>query len=428
MRRALIIVVLALAAIALAQQQQQQEQLPDAPSANLPTNNPLEGAPPAPKAKPQPAEATPDAAAENPAGTPSPEVKTVPPGTVLPGDVNSRDQLFKLVTVVNQVVVPVTVKDPSGHLVEGLQPDDFQVLENGVVQKINFFTSDPFPLSASVVIDSSLNDLTLRKVNATMPALLGAFSQYDEVSVYQYGDTVEKVADFQSIGPKLSNAMKAARRKGTYGVPVTSGPMASGPVINGRPFDPGQMHVSTPRRESHVLNDAILKAALDLSQRDKARRRILFVISDGREDGSNVSYGDVLKVLLSHNITLYAIGVDSAAIPGYRRAQQTSAPHLSGIGRKGPIPIPEFQWYGYGNLLPKYASATGGQVFSEFSQQAIETAYARATEVARNQYTLGYLAKSTPTSDYRSIEVRVDRPDLRVFARDGYFPLPPGRQ
>lgn len=422
MRRALIVVVLALAAIALAQQ----EQLPDAPSATRPSDNPLAGAPPAPK--PRSVEAAPDASAAPAQSAPPSEVKTVAPGSVPAGDLNSRDQLYRLVTVVNQVVIPVTVKDPSGHLVEGLQPGDFQVLENGVVQKVNFFTSDPFPLSAAVVIDSGLNDLTLRKVNATMPALLGAFSQYDEVSVYQYGDTVEKVADFQSIGPKLSNAMKAARRHGTYGVPVTSGPMASGPVINGRPFDPGQTHVSTPRRESHVLNDAILKAALDLAQRSKARRRILFVISDGREDGSNAAYGDVLKVLLSHNIALYAIGVDTAAIPGYRRAQEAPAPHITGIHTKGPIPIPEFQWYGYGNLLPKYASATGGQVFSEFSQPAIETAYARATEVARNQYTLGYLAKSTAASDYRSIEVRVDRPDLRVFARDGYFPLPPGRQ
>src|SRR5256886_17144364 len=52
---------------------------------------------------------------------------------------------------VNQVMVPVTVKDESGQLVKGLLAKDFSVLENGKKQKLNFFTSDPFALSAAVI-------------------------------------------------------------------------------------------------------------------------------------------------------------------------------------------------------------------------------------------------------------------------------------
>lgn len=419
MKRAGFLVVLMMVAVAVAQQ----SQLPDAPSVGKPADNPLAGAPPAPKAQPR------DEETANPNPPPSSEVKTIPPGSAPLTQRNSSEELYKLTTNVNQVVIPVTVKDPDGHLVNGLQSTDFEVLENGVAQKMNFFSSDAIPLSAAVVIDEGINDVTLRKVNETMPALIGAFSPYDEVAVFQYGDSVRKVAGFQSTsGSKLANAIKSNRHSGSYGVPVTGGPMVAGPTVNGRPFDPGQPHVNTPRKESHVLNDAILAAALDLAKRQKERRRILFVISDGREDGSNAAYQEVLKVLLSHSIIVYAIGVESAAIPGYRKVQDAPAPHVTGMGRKGPIPIPEFQWYGYGNILPKYASATGGQVFNEFSKDAIETAYARVTDLARNQYTIGYVAKSTPASEYRSIEVRVDRRDLRVFARDGYFPLPPGQQ
>lgn len=419
MRRALILVVLALVSLVFAQ-----NPLPDAPTPNKPADNPLAGAPPAPKVQPRP-----DQPAATPAPPePTPEVKTVPPGSVPETDVNSRDQMFTLVKNVNQVFIPVTVKDPEGHLKDGLLARDFEVLENGVVQKMNYFTSDPFPISAAVVIDENINDLTLRKVHQTMPALLGAFSAYDKVAVYQYGDTVHKVADFQPADTKLANIIKGAQHRGTTGVPVTGGPMASGPTINGRPFDPSIPHVQTPRHESHVLNDAILRAALDLAKQDKTTRRVLFVISDGREDGSTARYGDVLKVLLTNNILVYAVGVDSAAISGYNKAQNTPAPHVTGIHTKAKvIPVPEFDWFGYGNILPKYASATGGQVFNSFSREAIETAYSKVTEMARFQYTIGYMAKTTPSSEYRSIEVRVDRPELRVFARDGYFPLPPGR-
>jgi hypothetical protein len=112
--------------------------------------------------------------------------------------------------------------------------------------------------------------------------------------------------------------------------------------------------------------------------------------------------------------------VEGAAIPLYGKLQQK-------------IRIPKF---GYGDILPKYANATGGEITNELSQSAIDGAYARVIGDARNQYTLGYVARATPGSAYRQIEVRVARPgckssDLRpcvdVTAKDGYYPVPPSR-
>jgi VWFA-related protein len=155
-----------------------------------------------------------------------------------------------------------------------------------------------------------------------------------------------------------------------------------------------------------------------LGKRDKARRRIIFIISEGRELRSSAGYRDVLKVLLTNNILVYGIGVESAAIPVYGKLQKLRIPGQ-----------------GYNNILPKYASATGGEVFNEFSKEDIEGIYAKAIGDARNQYTLGYATKSTPSSVYRQIEVKVAKPDcadygapcVKVYARDGYYPLPPGR-
>jgi VWFA-related protein len=228
---------------------------------------------------------------------------------------------------------------------------------------------------------------------------------------------VAKVQDFTAINVALGNSIKRLKeRKASEGggVPVTSGPMAqNNPTINGHPIDPGspitnRVGAADARPPSRVLNDAILEAALDLSRRPRDRRKILFVISDGRESGSSASYAEVLKVLLTRQISVYGIGVGSAAVPIYSQLEKIHIPGTS-----------------YGNLLPKYASATGGFVYNELSQDAIEQTYARVTEEARNQYTIVYNTRATPSSSHRTIEVRVDRPGLKVYAREGYYPLPP---
>ena len=112
-----------------------------------------------------------------------------------------------------------------------------------------------------MVLDLGMPDVVMRKVNETLPSLVGAFSAYDEVALYSFGSSVEQRLDYSTLDAKFSAALKRERRPGRQGgVPVTSGPLASGPSVNGRPFDPGAPHVSTARRESKVLNDAILAA------------------------------------------------------------------------------------------------------------------------------------------------------------------------
>lgn len=350
---------------------------------------------------------------------PSPNIKTVPQGAATKAAPNGTEELTATIRKeVNFVLVPVTIKDDGGHLVAGLTANNFSIYENGEKQKMTFFTSDPFAISAALVIDVGMPDIALEKVRQTFPAWQGAFSAYDEVAVYTYGNTVKLQQDFVgSQSDKVLTAFKHASdiRGRNSGPMISDSPMTAGPSVNGRPADPATPSPITRSRAndepSRVLNDAILRAAVDLSRRDRTRRKIIFVVSDGREQGSTASYSDVLKVLLSNEVSVYAIAVDASAIPGYNK-----------IGRL------RFPRQGTGNLLPKYTSATGGgQPFTEFTQSSIEQAYARVTEQARNQYTIGYASPISAAGSYRSIEVRVNRPGLRVYARDGYYPLPPSR-
>jgi VWFA-related protein len=386
--------------------QQSPQNVPDAPQpkAQQPGQFP-ENAPPAPL----------NTHPDQPEATPTP----IPASQPQRGDVVTDVGKFGTMSIaVNFVQIPVRVKDSAGKLVPGLTSNDFKVYEDGVVQQLKFFTADAFPLSAAVVVATDLPSTTMKKVNETLPALVSAFSEVDEVALYRYGHTVQQISGFTgaaSVSTASVNRIKRPGREG--GPPMTGGPFGGGPSINGHPVNDPNANggragdVQTPPREFYVLNDAILRAAQDLSKRDKTRRRIIFVVSDGRELGSTASYDEVRRILLANNISVYGVGVDTAAIPIYDKANR--------------IRVPGF---GTGNILPRYAADTGGDMVAEFDRQGIEQAYVRIADSARNQYTLGYTTQATKSSAFRTIDVRVLRPNLSVFAKEGYYPLPPQSQ
>jgi len=394
------------------------QDIPDAPStvqppAPKPAEAPPEGGTSSqPPAYPGEAGQQPDQKAALP---PMPPIETIPAGSRPRNQINPKEDLYTIPVSVNVVQIPVLVKYSDGRRVDGLLPKDFVVKENGKVQTLTYFSSDPFQLSVAVLLDTGIADVAFQKVNQTYASLIGAFSPYDEVALYTYSSTVTQVTDYSGRPEKLTaalNQMKTVRGRNN-GPPVLGGPLGpDGPTVNGAPVGgPIIQPVNTPPREAHVLNDAILRAALDLSKRDRTRRKVIFVISDGRDLGSKASYRDVLKVLETHGIQVKAVVVDSGALPVYRQLDKL---HLRGQG--------------YSNILPKYCSATGGgEVFSELSRNAMEEAYAQITSEARNQYTLAYVPKATAGPAFRSIEVLVDKKGLNIYTKAGYYPVPVAR-
>jgi VWFA-related protein len=388
-------------------EQQSQQNVPDAPQPKPQQQGQFpDNAPPAP------INAHPDQPEAAPTPTPAPQRQR---GEAQDGIVTDVGKFGTISIAVNFVQVPVRVKDGSGKLIPGLTSSDFRVFEDGVPQRLVFFTADAFPLSAAVVVATELPSTTMKKVNESLPSLIAAFSEFDEVALYRYGHTVQQVSGFSgatSVSTASINRIKRPGREG--GPPMTGGPFGGGPSINGHSVNDPNANggkagdVQTPPREFYVLNDAILRAAQDLSKRDKTRRRIIFVISDGRELGSNANYDEVKRTLLANNISIYAVGVDTAAIPIYDKVNR--------------IRVPGF---GSGNILPRYVSDTAGDIMAEFDRPGIEQAYAKIADAARNQYTLGYTTRATKSSAFRTIDVRVLRPNLTVFAKEGYYPLPP---
>ncbi len=399
--------------------QQQQQTIPDAPRPQtaLPTNGVAPGKGSTPDAPGADTDQT-APGATLPASAPQSHPDDGPPPD-LPA-AGQGAEAFKIRIQTNFVQVPFTVKDSKGHLVPGLTWRDIRVFENGYRQKIDTITVDPFPLSVALVIDQSVTFDTMKKINNSLAALQGAFSPYDEVAVFTYNNGPQMRTDFTAAqSPRLSAVLdqsKGAGREPLYYDPT--GPLSQNININngaGQYIDPNTnsthgtslSHTQNVPRDVHTLNDAILEAAKATTRSSRDRRRIVYVISDGKEYGSTAKQKDVIKYLNTHKIAVYATLIhDTPQIPGTGFLDHI---HL-------PLQMRD-------DILPVYALATGGQIDPEFRQKGIEASFARLTEEVRTQYTVGYYTHE-PFIDgkYRKLEVRVLRPGLTVIAKDGYWP------
>jgi VWFA-related protein len=323
-----------------------------------------------------------------------------------------------IVQRVNFVEVPVTVKDSKGKLVAGLTYRDFKIYENDTREPIAFFTIDSFPLSIAFVIDQSLTSDVMAKVNNSLGAIQGALTPYDEVAIFSYNNGAQdRTGGFTGAEsarvPFVLSMTKSAGEEML--VPTGDGPLSSACSItkNGGCVDPnvqagrsaGNGSFVTIPKEIHTLNDAILAAAKQLSTRPKGRRRIIYVISDGKEAGSKATYKEVLKYLETNKTAVYGTLVGDSARWGEGYLSRFHLPHVMND-----------------NILVAYTHATGGVLDSERGTDGIERSYAKIAEEARNQYTLGYYSHQ-PVIDtrFRKIDVRVDMPGLEVIAKTGYY-------
>jgi VWFA-related protein len=413
--------------------QQQQPTVPDAPTPQAPkplasdVNGPItpgKGAGDTPSgptsssntpAPQQPAPSGPAPSSQAPTGQGKDQVQATPPEQPAAGEgVDKISTTIHLYT--NFIEVPVTVKDSKGKLVAGLTWRDFKVYENDTREPIAFFTTDSFPLSIAFVIDQSLTSDVMAKVNNSLGAIQGALTPYDEVAIFTYNNGAQDrsggFTGAQSARvPFVLSMTKTAGEEML--VPVSDGPLAGCNIRqNGNCVDPniqkggsagGNTFMSIPK-EIHTLNDAILAAAKELSTRSKGRRRIIYVISDGKESGSKAKFNDVRDYLLTNKTAVYGTLVGDSARWGEGYVSRIHLPFTM-----------------YDNILVKYAHATGGVLDSERGVNGIEKSYATIAEESRNQYTLGYYTRQ-PVIDtrFRKIDVRVERSGLEVIAKTGY--------
>ncbi len=299
------------------------------------------------------------------------------------------------------VVVPVTVKDSHGQLVAGLQRDDFQIYVDDVQQQIQNFSADPMPLSAVVLIDNDLPDRAASQVQKSLVSISAGFGPMDEAALVTYDKFPAMVSGFTTNNDKLFTQLQRLEL-GSHNGMVIADPTTAGPMVNGQDLPTATgipLHGSKRYVEHDALEDAIYASAQMLKKRGRGRRKIIFLLSDGADSSYNShTFDETMHYLLSNDISVYSIAIT----------------HSVPFGRK-------FLQRGLANLS-KYALQTGGDTYFADKQRDLEQLYSEVTEEARNQYTLTFSPENVSIAkDKHSIDVRVERPDLNVIARQFYY-------
>jgi VWFA-related protein len=364
------------------------------------TKPPVQPGQSAPSAQPGPQTQPPNL---NPPQTQTPQPQTgqsqpqaAKPGAAKPQNPNQgADARSRIRIRTELVIVPVTVKNRDGQLMGDLIRDEFRVYCDNVEQQIVYFTSDPFPLSAVILIDNNLSIKSAEQVQKSLTAISAGFGPLDEVALVTYDQFPNTVADFSFNNDQLYTKLKRLDLDSHFPGPPSGGPLTSGSTVNGRSSETG---LPTPQGvkqevETKDLDDAVFAAGEMLKGRGRDRRKIIFLISDGNNSRSNTHTLDqTLQMLLNADVSVYSISVGHA----FLQKQSTR--------------------------LEKYATTTGGDTFYAGKDRGLENLYSGVTEQARNQYTLTFGPQDTDhTKDFHTIEVRVRRPGLDVTARQGYY-------
>jgi len=270
---------------------------------------------------------------------------------------------------VELTLVNVTVSDPYGRLVTGLEPDNFRVFENNVEQEIQFFSSEDVPISIGVIFD--LSGSMANKVGKANEAAMEFFktaNPQDEFFLVSFNDRAQLTSSFTDSVEDLQSRLLSESPKGRT-----------------------------------ALLDAIY---LGLSQMRSARnaKRALLIISDGGDNSSRFNETDIKRLVREADTQLYAVGIFDPL--GYRNR---TPEELSGP-----------------SLLTEVTELTGGRSFDVENVNELPDIAAKIGAELRNQYILGYRpSNKSHDARWRKIKVKLrppkGLPPLSIYAKTGYY-------
>src|SRR5271169_1171925 len=290
-----------------------------------------------------------------------------PPAPIEPEiDPSLRTHTKPLKVDVNMVLVPVTITDPLNRLVTGLDRENFNLFEGKDRQEIKTFSSEDAPVSIGVIFDMSGSMSS--KIERAREAVVEFFktaNPQDEFFMITFADKPEEISDFTQSVEDIQ----------------------------------GKLVYTIPKGRTALL-DAIYLGISKMRQA-KYPKKSLLIISDGGDNHSRYTEGEIKSMVKEADVLIYAIGI-------YDRYMSTPEEQL------GP------------GLLSDITELTGGRAFTIDNPNDLADVSTKIGIELRNQYVIGYRPKN-PVRDgkWRKIKVKLlppkGLPPLRVYAKTGYY-------
>lgn len=303
------------------------------------------------------------------------------------------DHQGTIVRNVNLVEVLFSVVTKHEKLITDLNKENFKVFDDGQQQEITDFSQPTdLPLRIGMVLDTS-NSIRERmkfEQDAAIDFLFNALRRNkDQAFLMTFDDGAQIIEDFTGDTGDLRDTILKQRAGGGTSL-YDAVYAASTHLLNHSPLPPGP--------NSDV-------------------RRVLVVISDGDDNSSNKSRGEAVDMAQRAGVIIYSISTST----DWETAENEKDPNKR-IARK-------YEKSEGDQVLEQLALETGGRVFFPYTVDDLGQSFLDIGDELRHQYALEYSPPGRSVDGkYHSIKVQVDRKDLIVRARKGYYsiPLPAG--
>jgi Ca-activated chloride channel family protein len=267
---------------------------------------------------------------------------------------------------VNLVLVPVTVTDPTNRLVTGLEKENFQIYENSTGETIKSFATEDAPLSIGIVFDlSGSMEGKFNRARHALTEFLRTCNPQDEFFVVGFNDRPAVLVDYTSDIEDVEARMVMLR----------------------------------PQNRTALIDAMYL--AVDKLKTAKFDRKALLVISDGGDNRSRYTQGELTRAVRESEVQIFSMGI----FDQYANTEEEV---------NGPT------------LLNDLSEATGGRMFKIYDMSVLSDIAERISQEIRDEYVIGY----TPTDrkrdgTWRKLKVRLlpppGLPDLTPHSREGYY-------
>jgi Ca-activated chloride channel family protein len=269
---------------------------------------------------------------------------------------------------IDLVRINAVVKDRKGRFVTNLAAADFQVEDGGVLRPIAEFRREDAAVSLAMLFDvsGSMED-RLGSAREAATGLLGQLIQDgDESAVFAFDTNLVQISPFRAGVNALPDALKTMR-----------------------PFGATSLH------------DAIARTAQRVASRDVLRRAVI-VFTDGKDNASKLTPGEVSGIASSIDVPVYLVGL----VPGIDNPSAKTA--LSGAAHSA-----------LANSLSNLAEWTGGRTFIVSTALERSQMARQLVDELRHQYLIAFEASTEP--GWHPLVVRMRDKDLTVRARSGYI-------